>query len=210
MSFTIHKTDNGVEISEDENGQYKSFDEVCTEIISQGRMHVIESITISISGEKYQVKEGVDRFYDRPSYQGLVGELERGKLSDLERVKQEQKERNYINDEALSSINFVTSSTIAGMRIVETLGMARGSTVRAKHIGRDLMVGLKNIVGGEIKGYTELLAEGREEAIYRMKVDALSLGATAVVDVRFGTSTLADGLAEIIAYGTAVKTQEDS
>ena len=203
MSFTIHKTDNSIEISKEENGQYKSFDDVCTEIISQDKQHTIESITLDINGDKYQVTEGVDRFYDRPSYQVLVNEFERAKQAQAESAEHDKK------DEIVSNINFITSSTIAGMKIVETLGMARGSTVRAKHIGRDLMAELKGLVGGEIKGYTELIAEGREEAIYRMKDDAFRMGADAIVDVRFGTSTLTAGFTEMISYGTAVKIQEE-
>ena len=203
MSFTIHKTDNSIEISKEENGQYKSFDDVCTEIISQEKQHIIESITLDINGDKYQVTEGVDRFYDRPSYQVLVNEFERAKQAQAESAEHDKK------DEIVSNINFITSSTIAGMKIVETLGMARGSTVRAKHIGRDLMAELKGLVGGEIKGYTELIAEGREEAIYRMKDDAFRMGADAIVDVRFGTSTLTAGFTEMISYGTAVKIQEE-
>jgi len=82
-----------------------------------------------------------------------------------------------------------------------------GSTVRTKHIGRDLLAGLKNIVGGELKGYTELLHEARQEAIARMTSQAESLGANAVVNVRFATSSVAQGAAELFAYGTAVRVE---
>jgi uncharacterized protein YbjQ (UPF0145 family) len=85
--------------------------------------------------------------------------------------------------------------------------MARGSTVRAKHIGRDITALLKNIVGGEIKGYTELLTEGREEALYRMNQDAQRLGADGVIGVRMTTSMISQGAVEIMAYGTAVRLQ---
>ena len=98
-----------------------------------------------------------------------------------------------------------TTSSIAGYTVSANLGMARGSTVRAKHIGRDITALLKNIVGGEIKGYTELLAEGREEALYRMLQDAQRLGADGVVGVRMTTSMISQGAVEIMAYGTAVK-----
>jgi uncharacterized protein YbjQ (UPF0145 family) len=91
--------------------------------------------------------------------------------------------------------------------IVQFFGVVSGSTVRAKHIGRDLMAGLKNIVGGELKGYTELLHEAREDALQRMTQQAESLGANAVVNVRFSTSSVAQGAAELFAYGTAVRVE---
>ncbi|HSI50281.1 MAG TPA: YbjQ family protein [Ideonella sp.] len=92
-----------------------------------------------------------------------------------------------------------------GHRVVAHLGLAQGSTVRAKHAGRDLMAGLKNIVGGELKGYTELMQEAREEAIKRMTDEARSMGANAVLNVRFVTTAITTGAAEILAYGSAVK-----
>ncbi len=96
---------------------------------------------------------------------------------------------------------------VPGKRISQFFGVVSGSTVRAKHIGRDFMAGLKNIVGGELKGYTELLHEAREEAISRMREQAQSLGANAVVNVRFSTSSVAQGAAELFAYGTAVRVE---
>jgi uncharacterized protein YbjQ (UPF0145 family) len=93
---------------------------------------------------------------------------------------------------------------IPGQRIGKHLGLVQGSSVRAKHMGRDLMAGLKNLVGGELKGYTELLQDSREEAIERMVEMARATGANAVVNVRFSTSSVAQGAAEILAYGTAV------
>ncbi|MCD4791730.1 MAG: YbjQ family protein [Bacteroidales bacterium] len=99
----------------------------------------------------------------------------------------------------------ITSETIAGKEIIESLGIARGSTVRARHIGRDIFAGLKNIVGGEISEYTKLLADSREEAIQRLIKDAESMGADAVINVRFTTSAVSQGAAEILAFGTAVK-----
>ena len=99
----------------------------------------------------------------------------------------------------------VTTETIANQDIIETLGIARGSTVRARNIGRDIFAGLKNIVGGEISEYTKLLADSREEAINRMIKDAESMHADAVVNVRFTTSAVSQGAAEILAFGTAVK-----
>ncbi|MCH2229830.1 MAG: YbjQ family protein [Crocinitomicaceae bacterium] len=98
-----------------------------------------------------------------------------------------------------------TTETIPNKEIIETLGIARGSTVRARNVGRDIFAGLKNIVGGEISEYTKLQAQSREEAIERMKADANSLGANAIVNVRFATSVIMQGASEILAYGTAVK-----
>lgn len=97
--------------------------------------------------------------------------------------------------------------TIPGTAIVKHLGMVQGNTVRAKHAGKDLMAGLKNIFGGELKGYTELLQEAREEAVKRMTEQAQAIGANAVVNVRFSTSSITAGAAELFAYGTAVVVQ---
>jgi len=96
---------------------------------------------------------------------------------------------------------------IPNREIVEHFGIVSGSTVRAKHIGRDIMAGLKNIFGGELEGYTELLGESREEAIERMKAQAASLGANAILNVRFSTSSVAAGAAELYVYGTAVRVE---
>jgi uncharacterized protein YbjQ (UPF0145 family) len=98
--------------------------------------------------------------------------------------------------------------TIPGCKILEHYGLVNGSTVRAKHIGRDIMAGFKNIVGGELKGYTELLGEARAEALERMKEQARGMGANAVVNVRFATTSVSSGAAELFAYGTAVKVKE--
>lgn len=89
--------------------------------------------------------------------------------------------------------------------ITEHMGIVSGSTVRAKHIGKDFLAGLKNIFGGELKAYTELLSESREEAISRMEEQAKSLGADAIINVRFSTSSVSAGAAELYVYGTAVK-----
>lgn len=97
------------------------------------------------------------------------------------------------------------TETIPGKEIVEILGIARGSTVRARNIGRDIFAGLKNVVGGEIEEYTELQADSREQALQRMEDDAKRLGADAIVNIRITTSMVRQGAAEILAYGTAVK-----
>lgn len=98
----------------------------------------------------------------------------------------------------------VTSNTMAGKKIVRTLGLVRGNTIRARHIGRDILAALKNLVGGEIEEYTKIMAESREQAMDRMIAAAQELGANAVVDVRFSTSYIMTNAAEILAYGTAV------
>lgn len=97
--------------------------------------------------------------------------------------------------------------TVPGKRIVEHYGLVQGSTIRAKHFGRDFMASLKNIVGGELTGYTELLSESRAEATQRMVAQAAELGANAVINVRYSTSSVAQGAAEILCYGTAVKVE---
>ncbi len=99
------------------------------------------------------------------------------------------------------------TETIPGKTILEIYGVASGSTVRAKHVGRDLMAGLKNLVGGELKGYTELLQDARQEAIDRMVAQAESMGANAVVNIRLSTSSIAQGAAELFVYGTAVRVE---
>ena len=95
--------------------------------------------------------------------------------------------------------------TVPGHQIIKQLDIVYGSTVRSKHVGRDLMAGLKNIVGGELKGYTELLEESRQEAMQRMIDKARHMGANAVVGIRFSTSNIAQGASELFVYGTAVQ-----
>ena len=99
------------------------------------------------------------------------------------------------------------TESIPGRNIVQFYGVVTGNTVRAKHIGRDIMAGLKNIVGGELAGYTELLQDSRNEATQRMIEQAESMGANAVVNVRFATSSISQGAAELFAYGTAVRVE---
>lgn len=103
----------------------------------------------------------------------------------------------------------VNTETVPGFEVIEMKGIVQGNTVRAKHAGRDLAAGFKNLVGGELKGYTELLTESRREAMERMMAQAQELGANAVVNVRFSTSAVTAGAAELYAYGTAVILQEN-
>jgi len=98
----------------------------------------------------------------------------------------------------------VTTDTISGKKIVKTFGLARGNTIRARHIGHDIMAGFRNVVGGEITDYTKMLAESREQALDRMKEEAEKLGANAIVGMKFVTSVVMGGAAELLAYGTAV------
>lgn len=99
----------------------------------------------------------------------------------------------------------VTTEHIEGKKITATLGLAKGSTIRARHVGRDVMAGLRNIVGGEVKDYTVMLAQAREEALQRMIEQGEKMGANAIVGARFVTSMVMSGAAEMVAYGTAVK-----
>ncbi|HEX9621086.1 MAG TPA: YbjQ family protein [Polyangiaceae bacterium] len=105
------------------------------------------------------------------------------------------------------SIILTNIDSVPGRQIVEHYGLVHGSTIRAKHIGRDFVAGLKNLVGGELRGYTELLAESRDQAIARMTAQAVELGANAVINVRMATSSVAQGAAEILVYGTAVRVE---
>ena len=97
-----------------------------------------------------------------------------------------------------------TTDTISGKRIVRNLGLVRGNTIRARHVGRDILAGLRSIVGGEIVEYTKLIAEAREQSLDRMQAEAKRMGANAVVGVRFTTSVIMSGAAELLAFGTAV------
>lgn len=98
----------------------------------------------------------------------------------------------------------VTSSEIPGYRVVQTFGLVRGNTIRARHVGKDILAGLRNLAGGEVREYTKMLAEAREQSIDRMLEEAESLGANAVIALRFQTSMVMAGAAEMLCYGTAV------
>jgi uncharacterized protein YbjQ (UPF0145 family) len=97
---------------------------------------------------------------------------------------------------------------VPGRRVAEHLGLVQGSTVRAKHAGKDILAGIKNVFGGELKAYTELLQESRDEAVGRMVAQAEAIGANAVLNVRFSTSSVAQGASELFAYGTAVRLED--
>ncbi len=101
-------------------------------------------------------------------------------------------------------MKLTTSSQIAGKTVVQSLGIVRGNTIRVRHLGRDILAGFRMLVGGEVQDYTKMMAEAREQAVDRMMDDARSLGANAIVDVRFSTSFIMTGAAEILVYGSAV------
>lgn len=101
-----------------------------------------------------------------------------------------------------------TTGTVSGKRIVRTLGIVRGNTIRARHLGRDILAGLRGVVGGEISEYTKLYGEAREQALDRMIEEAESLGANAILEVRFSTSMVMSLAAELLAYGTAVVVED--
>ncbi len=103
----------------------------------------------------------------------------------------------------------VTTDNIPGRRVVRTLGLVKGNTIRARHVGKDILAGLKGIVGGEITEYTKMVAESREQSLDRLVEEAESLGANAVVGVRFTTASMMQGAAELLAYGTAVIAEEE-
>ena len=103
-----------------------------------------------------------------------------------------------------------TTETVAGHRVTETLGLARGNVIRAKHVGNDIVAGFRNFVGGEMNEYTKLMAEAREQAKDRMVRHAEGLGANAIIGVRFTTSTVTAGAAEILAFGTAVRIESEA
>jgi uncharacterized protein YbjQ (UPF0145 family) len=109
----------------------------------------------------------------------------------------------------MNDILLCTTENIHGRRIVETLGLVKGNTIRARHLGRDVRAALRMLVGGEISDYTKMIAESREQAIDRMCDLARGMGADAIVMLRFTTSSIAQGSAEILAYGTAVVTEPD-
>jgi len=104
-----------------------------------------------------------------------------------------------------SELITTTTTEIPGKKVIEILGIAKGNTIRARHVGRDVLAGFKNLVGGEIKSYTQMTTQAREEAFNRMVNDAIEMGADAIIGIRYATSMIMQGAAEMLAYGTAVK-----
>jgi uncharacterized protein YbjQ (UPF0145 family) len=103
----------------------------------------------------------------------------------------------------------VTTDFIPGKKVTEVIGLVKGNTIRARHLGKDILAGIKGMIGGEIEEYTKMIAESREQCIDRMREDARSKGADAVISVRFTTSSMMQGAAELLAYGTAVKLADE-
>ena len=103
-----------------------------------------------------------------------------------------------------------TTAEVAGKKVVRTLGLVRGNTIRARHLGRDIMAKLRNLVGGEVTEYTKLFAEAREQSLDRMVAEAKDLGGNGIIEARFATSMVMDGAAELLAYGTAVVLEDAS
>tara|TARA_B100000029_G_scaffold409654_1_gene411289 strand:+ start:108 stop:464 length:357 start_codon:yes stop_codon:yes gene_type:complete len=110
---------------------------------------------------------------------------------------------------AADAILVVTTPGVGGKRVAETFGLVSGNTIRARHLGKDIMAGLRNIVGGEVVEYAKLLAESREQALDRMKAKAVALGANAILGLQFQTSVIMGGAAEMMAYGTAVRLEDE-
>lgn len=127
--------------------------------------------------------------------------------TDVKKYIESMETKTYHINQTFDSTEMILTNIecVPGKKIVEHYGLVSGSTIRAKHIGKDFMAGLKNLVGGELTGYTQLLQESREEAINRMKEQARQLGGNAIINIRFSTSSVAQGAAELYAYGTAVK-----
>lgn len=150
----------------------------------------------------FETAERVKQTFEKA---GAICTLEPVNVSDEKNQPQLLVAQRYLKTEDGKNIIITNIETIPGKIIMDHFGLVSGSTIRAKHVGRDIMASLKNLVGGELKGYTELLQESRKQAMDRMINQALQLGANAIVNVRFSTSSVAQGAAELYVYGTAVR-----
>ena len=163
-----------------------------------------KDLGVSFDGEKY-IAHGYkySKLEDAVSYARSMadGGATTSSMTASERIEAKNEQRL----ETARTILVSSTDSIPGRVMGDYLGLVRGGTCRAKHVGRDIAAGLKNIVGGEIAGYTQLMAEAREEALFRMKLDAVRLEADAVIGVNFSTAMIDVGTAEITAFGTAVK-----
>lgn len=162
------------------------------------------------SGKSIIIRENLDfesaeRVKQTFEKAGAICTLEPVNVSNGENQPQPLIAQRYLKTTNGKSIIVTNVETIPGKTIVDHFGLVSGSTIRAKHVGRDLMAFLKNLIGGELKGYTELLQESRTQAMDRMIQQAIQLGANAIVNVRFSTSSVAQGAAELYVYGTAVR-----
>ena len=147
---------------------------------------------------------GIEISYNYANNEYRKQYLEQGTRLVMQSPSGTQPQAQPQNASQQTQIMVSNTETIPGMKITKSLGVVTGSTVRAKHIGKDILAGLKNIVGGELKAYTELLQESRAEATNRMLMDCMNRGGNAVVNVRYATSNVANGASELFAYGTAV------
>jgi uncharacterized protein YbjQ (UPF0145 family) len=165
-----------------------------------------QSVTIKNSANRLTAAKYRRAFLEAGAILTLT-ELTDNESGGEQDMSSEPVKQHYADGEDGEEIIVTNIETVPGMRVVEHFGLVSGSTIRAKHVGRDIMASLKNIVGGELKGYTQLLSESRSQATQRMVKQATELGANAIVNVRFSTSSVAQGAAELYAYGTAVRVE---
>ena len=204
------------------------------DLVKKALMNILkaddQSIDRLFSGKRVLIRKNVEaatakKFQKAFEDIGAVCNLEQVKVSDeisalnqQERVEMTEADSGKNQAEKPVSAESVRTAdgeemiitnieTVPGKSIVEHFGLVSGSTIRAKHLGKDLMAGLKNLVGGELKGYTQLLQESRKQAMERLIEQARQFGANAIVNIRFSTSSVAQGAAELYAYGTAVRVE---
>ncbi len=205
-----------------------------TALVKKALMNILkadeQSIDRLFSGKRVLIRKNVEagtakKFLKAFEDVGAVCNLEQVKISDevsvsnqhegVEMTEADSGKNQVVKPESAQSVRtadgeeiIITNiETVPGKSIVEHFGLVSGSTIRAKHLGKDLMAGLKNLVGGELKGYTQLLQESRKQAMERLIEQARQFGANAIVNIRFSTSSVAQGAAELYAYGTAVRVE---
>ncbi len=204
------------------------------DLVKKALMNILkaddQSIDRLFSGKRVLIRKNVEagtakKFLKAFEDVGAVCNLEQVKVSGevsapnqqegIEMTEADSGKNQVVKPESAQSVRtadgeemIITNiETVPGKSIVEHFGLVSGSTIRAKHLGKDLMAGLKNLVGGELKGYTQLLQESRKQAMERLIEQARQFGANAIVNIRFSTSSVAQGAAELYAYGTAVRVE---
>lgn len=204
------------------------------DLVKKALMNILkaddQSIDRLFSGKRVLIRKNVEagtakKFLKAFEDVGAVCNLEQVKVSGevsasnqhegIEMTETDSGKNQVVKPESAESVRTVDGEemiitnieTVPGKSIVEHFGLVSGSTIRAKHLGKDLMAGLKNLVGGELKGYTQLLQESRKQAMERLIEQARQFGANAIVNIRFSTSSVAQGAAELYAYGTAVRVE---
>lgn len=204
------------------------------DLVKKALMNILkaddQSIDRLFSGKRVLIRKNVEagtakKFLKAFEDVGAVCNLEQVKVSGevsapnqqegIEMTEADSGKNQVVKPESAQSVRTVDGEemiitnieTVPGKSIVEHFGLVSGSTIRAKHLGKDLMAGLKNLVGGELKGYTQLLQESRKQAMERLIEQARQFGANAIVNIRFSTSSVAQGAAELYAYGTAVRVE---